>query len=110
MRGKILILAMLLFYSCARVEKNTSELILSKNDFVEILQQIHLIEAEYELIKNKEKFAKDRLNFRYDSLFKACNTNELVFEKTLFYYSNKPEELEEIYTIVLEKINRQALN
>lgn len=110
MKGKIVVLLMLVFYSCTRVEKNTSELILSKNNFAEILQQIHLIEAEYELAKSKEKSTKYQLNFKYDSLFGAHNINELVFEETLFYYSNKPEELEEIYTIVLEKINNQALN
>ena len=108
--GKNLLPLIILLFSCSIGEKKPSELILSKKDFSVILKQIHLIESDYELTRSMNQDAKQQLTFRYDSIFKATNIDELIFEKTLVHYSNRPEELEEIYTTVLDEINKEKFS
>ena len=70
--------------------------------------QIHLAEADFQLNKLKNiKEAKSKLKERRSEIFKKNNTTRKIFNKTLDYYSKKPEDLEIIYTEIIEDLQNK---
>lgn len=99
------ILACLLF-ACSSPEKKPSTNILSKTVFENIIKEIHLAEANFELNKNPSvENAKKELVNSYFEIYKKHRISEQDFKEALNYYSEHPEKLEQIYTNVLEQLN-----
>ncbi len=112
MKVNCLILLCLLF-ACAEPKENIRQDILSENEFVVILKDIHLAEANFELQKNKGIVkAKNELSNSYTSIYKSHNVSEEKFKENLNFYAQNPEMLEKIYTDVLEQLtkDRSALD
>ena len=103
----IFFLLLCLLFACAEPKENIRQDILSENEFVVILKDIHLAEANFELQKNKglEK-AKNELSNSYTSIYKKHNVSEEKFKETLNFYAQNPEMLEKIYTDVLEQLTK----
>ena len=99
--------------ACSSPQESVSEEILSRNEFVGILKEIHLAEGVFELQKtNGKEDAQNILSNSYQTIFSSHNINETIFQKTLEYYANHPSELEEIYADVIKGITeeRSTLN
>tara|TARA_B100001287_G_scaffold189433_1_gene160007 strand:- start:4613 stop:4957 length:345 start_codon:yes stop_codon:yes gene_type:complete len=105
-----IILLFFLIANCSNNEttKNNEIDILSKKSFKNILMQIHLAEADFQLnkLKNIEK-AKSKLKERRSEIFEKNNTTSKIFNKTLDHYSKKPEDLEIIYTEIIEDLQNK---
>ena len=87
--------------------------ILSETEFVNMLKEVHLAEAAFELNKSKGvETAKKALANTYSEIYSTRNINKDRFEKTLSYYANHPEELEQIYSKALNDLmqERTTLN
>jgi len=79
--------------------------ILSETDFVNMLKEIHLEEAAFELNKSKGlENAKNTLANNYQSIYKKHDVSASTFSKSLGYYAKHPEILEGIYSTVLEQL------
>ena len=99
---------LLLFLSCSDMTNNSEKNILSEKKFIQIIKDVHLIEAKYETIKfKKNKEAKSILQNDYDSVFNFYNITYADFQKTLKYYSLQNDKLELIYTQALEEIKKE---
>ena len=97
----------LLLLSCSNNTISNVEII-PKNKFIQILQDIHIIEADYEMNKsNGEKKSKENLNSDYQKIFLNHNITKQLFNNTMSYYSSKPNQLEEIYYLTLQKISAE---
>ena len=97
----------LILLSCGDSKTEIPQDILSENSFIDLLKDIHLAEANYELHKTKgmEK-AKNELAYNYSTI---CETHAITlddFDKTLNHYAQHPEQLEKIYTSVLEQLRK----
>ena len=102
-----------LLYSCTNNEVKIPENILSETAFENILTEIHLSEAVFELNKTKNmQDAKATLSNNYTSIYSEYKISAIDFKNTLNFYSQHPEKLEEIYSNVLEELNeeRSTLN
>jgi len=112
MKNYLSILICLLF-ACGTPEKETPNNILKENTFENILKEIHLAEATFELHKTTgmEK-AKNELANSYHNIYLEFAISEEKFNNSLEYYSTHPEKLEEIYSKVLEELTeeRASLN
>ena len=107
MKIYLLILACLLF-SCSNTEKKIPKNILSETVFENVLKEIHLAEATFELKKNKDvEIAKKKLTNTYFYIYKKNKISEDNFKETLNYYSLNPKKLEQIYTNILEQLNTE---
>ena len=73
-----------------------------------ILMQIHLAEADFQLnkLKNIEK-AKSKLKERRSEIFEKNNTTSKIFNNTLDHYSKKPEDLDIIYTEIIDDLQNK---
>ena len=112
MKLNFLILLCLLL-ACAEEKENIPQDILSEKEFVVVLKDVHLAEANFELQKNKGlENAKNELSNLYTSIYKKHNVSEEKFKETLNFYAQNPEKLERIYTNILEKLtkDRSALD
>ena len=104
----IFFILLCLLFACAEPKENIRQDILSENEFVVILKDIHLAEAKFELQKNigMEK-AKNELANSYTLIYKKNTVSEDTFKKTLDFYAQKPEKLEGIYADVLEQLTNE---
>tara|TARA_B100000700_G_C15025020_1_gene847711 strand:+ start:334 stop:666 length:333 start_codon:yes stop_codon:yes gene_type:complete len=107
---KTLLVSIVLLFSCSNENNTSKESIISKYTFTGILKNIHEIEAEYELTKSKDVNAKNRLVIKYDSLFKVSDISKEDFEASLNYYSSRPDELEEMYTSIIDEILKDNIS
>lgn len=100
----ILIFVFFALFSCKRDQENTK--ILSRNDFIDLLVDIHIFDA-YSTEHSLSTYISDVDSLSlYESIFQKYNTNDKSFRSTMNHYSSKPEKLGEIYDEVFGKINR----
>ena len=106
---KIYFLLLLFTYSCSDSSKmETKELIISEENFIIMLEEIHMFEAEYHLERITDlKNAENNLSLNYRKLFKKHNVSSSDFKKCMKYYSNNPEKLSQIYSKILENLKHQ---
>ena len=101
----------LILLSCGAPKTKIPQDILSENSFIDILKDIHLAEAKFELHKTKGmKNSKNELANKYRLIYKTHEVTSDDFDKTLKYYAQRPEELEKIYTLVLEQLTDDRAN
>ena len=100
----ILLLSVLLLACTApKIEIPTG--ILSETAFGNMLKEIHLAEAAFDLNKSKGGInAKNSLANSYQSIYKKYDIDTSSFNKSLDYYTKHPGKLEKIYTNVLEQL------
>ena len=104
MKINLLILCFL-FFSCVNNNDPNIEII-PKNKFIQILKDIHLAEADYEMNKSKGEIkAQENLSSSYHGIFSSYDVTNLLFDNTMSYYSNNPDQLEEIYYLTLQMIS-----
>ena len=97
----------LILIGCGNQQKETPQDILSENIFINLLKDIHLAEAKFELHKTKGmENAKNELAHNYSTIYKTHEITPDDFDKTLDYYAQHPEKLEKIYTRVLEQLTK----
>jgi len=103
----ILLLSILLLACTApKIEIPTG--ILSETGFTDMLKEIHMAEAAFELNKSKGlENAKNTLANNYKSIYKKHNITDTTFSKSLDYYAKNPEKLEKIYTDVLKQLTKE---
>ena len=97
----------LILIGCGNQQKETPQDILSENIFINLLKDIHLAEAKFELHKTKGmENAKNELAHNYSTIYETHEITADDFDKTLDYYAQHPEQLEKIYTRVLEQLTK----
>ncbi len=105
MRRHLLIIAqVLLSLSCTH--KADEAKIMSKDDFVDILVDIHIFDA-YATEHSISEYISDIDSLSlYASIFHKYHTNAASFQATMDFYSSQPEQLGKIYDEVFGRINR----
>ena len=90
-----------ILFSCSE-QQNIDKNIISKEQFTNILEKIHLAESEFQLdkINNTERY-ENKLSSDYYQIFSEYNVSKTDLENTLQYYSERPELLENIYEDIL---------
>ena len=98
----------ILLLSCSAPKTEITKDIITENSVKNILKEIHLAEAKFELHKTKGmENAKMELSNNYAAIYTKNEITAKDFEKTLSYYADKPEELEKIYASVLEELTQE---
>ena len=107
MKLKILIIYCFLL-ACSSSKERILEGILPEKEMVSILKEVHLAEANFELLKtNSKEVAQNTLLNNYQEIYSKYNIDKNEFQQTIEYYSNYPEKLEGIYSKVLEGMTKE---
>jgi len=83
-------LSFLILFSCQ--DQKEGENIIPKEQFTNILEEIHLKESESQLNRIN--------NTDYQEILSEYNVSKTDFENTLQYYSERPDLLEKIYEYI----------
>jgi hypothetical protein len=96
----------LLLSSCNdEVIKKPPELI-SRDQMIAVLVDIHLADAAFQTRRYSSEELKDFSESDvYYSVLKKYKLADSVFETSLIYYAGKPKEFEKIYTRVINKLS-----
>ena len=109
----ILSILIVLLLACTAPKTERPSGILSETEFANMLKEVHLVEAAFDLNKSKGlENAKNSLANSYQSIYEKYDATDTTFSKSLDYYAKNPEKLEKIYTNVLEQLTekRSILN
>tara|TARA_B100001758_G_C17883983_1_gene340249 strand:+ start:71 stop:406 length:336 start_codon:yes stop_codon:yes gene_type:complete len=93
-----------LLYACPKNHPPTSKNILSKQQFQNILTDIHLAEAD--LHSRPAKDSTNRQKTTHINIYQKHKTTEKEFNYMLNYYCENPKELEQIYANILEELKK----
>ena len=109
----MILLLTILLLACTAPEIEMPTGIVSEREFANMLKDVHLAEAAFELNKSKGVGnVKNTLANSYQSIYKKYDVTDTTFSKSLYYYAKHPEKLEKIYTDALEQLteDRSTLN
>tara|TARA_Y100000588_G_scaffold391003_1_gene498315 strand:- start:1006 stop:1347 length:342 start_codon:yes stop_codon:yes gene_type:complete len=107
MRSYLLILICLL-YGCDFAQETQPPKILNNTEFENILKEIHLAQAAFQLNKNNDlKKSEEILANTYLNIYKKHQISEEKFQNTLDYYSKNPQRLEKIYANILDQLTKE---
>lgn len=99
----LLTLSMLLA-SCQEKEPETPSYLLSEDQMVDVMVDMHLLETA----QNLKLMGADTTNRKYqqyfNAIFESHETSKADFDSSLFYYSTKTDQMNAIYDKVLEEL------
>lgn len=102
---------LLLMVSCADKQENPAasgamppDSLISPARMVQILTDVHMIEAALLLERNEGLEPEDKPAFFYDGLFKKYNISRSRYDANMQYYADHPDEMTKIYDKVIQQI------
>ena len=111
MKAHVIALLIILF-SCN--QENTSlknNTIIPKNKFSNIIKELQLAEAKYEITKqNNIEKAKNDLSESYNKIYMKYKITETDFTKAIDYYLSEPEKLLIIYSQAIDSLLKEQSN
>lgn len=101
------LLAVFLFVFITSCGKDKKDYIIPKDDFEQILVDIHLMDGITRQSSLRKKLAKenDSLNY-YDAILSSHNYTRPQFDSSMVYYSKNLNKFDDIYENVLSELNR----
>ncbi len=101
----IIILSMAIFSSCSKSAIKIPEDVISKDSMMFILMDIHIAEAGVKTL-NPDSVAINNKTY-YEFIFKNHHVTDEKFRKSLTFYTDNPELLQEIYTKMTEEMSKK---
>ena len=109
MRFTLLICFLIL--ACNSSQKEIPEKILQEKEMVSILTDIHLLKGKVSVWRKTQSVSQLQEDSLFQQLYVKHNINKAILDSSLVYYSREESEiLEEIYTDVLETLQKQEAN
>lgn len=104
------IAVLLIFSGCRSGRKDKATMpppgIIPADTMVQILVDIHLIEASLK-VKHAKKEENERFTeYYYDQLFEKHNINREQFDQSIEYYERDAEMIDKIYERVITELNK----
>lgn len=103
--NKVKALLLGLFFLIGCTNDKLPEGMLSQQRMIAVLTDVHLVDSYLNTVP------PDSVNYYgnayYRTLFKKHHTDSTQLRKSIKYYSSKPEQMDEIYTQVLETLNKR---
>ena len=108
MKKTLLILSLIFLISCSK-DSNIPKGVLSKKEFIEIVADIQKSQS---LANIKADTSIEIRNIRLENynidILKKYNVSKERYNKSVEYYSTKPEELNKLMDEVVKKLNKDA--
>ena len=101
MRKTIFSLIMLTAIAC---QNKSSDKIMSQEDMAAYLIELHIAEAQVQNLRLKQDSAKVVFKIYENYLLEKNGITDSLFLDSYSYYMQHPDELEEIYTAVVDSI------
>jgi uncharacterized protein DUF4296 len=94
----------LLFFSC-KTKRSLPEGILPQDRMVTVLSELYLSEQKISTLGIRRDSLKQVFGLMKDSIFERTGVSDSVFKKSMNYYMDRPQALENIYTVLIDSLN-----
>ena len=102
---KILFFLLILSFSNCKNKQERTKFLLPRNQFKEVLQELHRYEGKYNIRVFREDSLHEEEMVRYDSLFAANNVSRKEFFRDYdAYIQNQPHELDTMYQEIVDEL------
>ncbi len=95
-----------LFSSCNQNKMKIPDGVLTPQEMVPLLVDIHLVDGILHQQKTIRQVKEDSAFNYYPSILKKHGLNRAMFDSTIMFYSQYPEDFSKIYDEVLEKLSK----
>ena len=103
-----LIIVIILFSSCnSNNENKIPDGIIPESKMITIITDLHLTDATLNIKHISKRSNNKEIAKYYKSVLKKYGYSRLQFNKSIEYYSDEPEKLDEIYDKVLEELSKK---
>ena len=104
----ILLTCLFILGACIDTTYEIKQNIITQEVFKQILKDIHLAEANYEMKKNNDlKGALNNLKNDYANIYTQYSITQNEFDNSINHYTSQPEILEEIYGLILQDLEKE---
>ncbi len=103
-------MALFVIFVAGCAQKDTSrqpEVLLSEPQMVEILSDVHIIEADMNYLRSLGKERPELHTAYYDQLFRHYGIDEKVLSENMDYYTRHVDVMERIMDSVLNRLTRE---
>lgn len=104
MKKHFLIVIILAVFACKKTETTELEL-LSKREMVDVLIDIHILEAKVNKLRLQTDSSKAIYNSLEDELFENKEVDKGLYERSYQHYLVNTKEMQEIYGVVVDSLN-----
>lgn len=106
----LLLLSLIIIGACG--EEGPPDDVLTREQMVDILTDIYVAEAKIARLSLNRDSALAVFRYYEDSIFHCKGLNDSIYNQSLNYYMQTPDELDKIYEAVLDSLNlkKQKLN
>lgn len=105
MKGIHLFLAACLVTAVACESEKKQEKVLPKEDMVRVLKEIYLAEEKVQRVGLKVDSTAKLFARMTEKIEQRTGIPDSVFQQSLRHYMERPKELQEIYTILVDSLN-----
>ena len=95
-----------LLSSCTKKAEKIPADVIPKDTMVNVLMDIHIAEAGLKSVP-QDTLNPQNIKTYYDAIYKKYNTNDSVFNKSLKFYTDHPDLLENIYQKIIEEMSKK---
>lgn len=99
----IFICCLSVVFSCRKEERPKD--ILTPEEMVASLTELYIVEAKVSSIPAGRDSSLQLFDYFEKKTFEKLNFTDSIFKKSYSYYLDRPKELEEIYTVVIDSLN-----
>ncbi|MEI6311619.1 MAG: DUF4296 domain-containing protein [Bacteroidota bacterium] len=102
----LVLLVTTIFFTACKDKKVRPKDILSKQEFIDVLCDIHISDAytEYKGYQADTLVMTNQMNFK--TVLQAHKVNQEVFMKTYNFYMQNPEDMDLVYLEVIDKLSQ----
>jgi len=98
-----IITSFVIFSSCSSKER-VPEGVLTKDQMVNVLIELHIAEEKVNQLKLPIDSSKTLAAVMKDKVLEKTNVEDTVFEDSFNYYLDRPKEMEQIYTAIVDSL------
>ena len=93
----------LLLFSCQTSERKPGD-VLTKNEMVKVLSEIYILEEKANRLALPSDSAQQVFEALRQKFFESTGIQDSLFKKSFDYYMDRPQQMEEIYTILVDSL------
>jgi len=102
-----IVLVSLISIACKNSNKELPDYVLGREAMIDVITDIHLIEAALAKKQNKGLLAFDLAEIYYDSLYAKYSISKAEIDSSIAYYSRRPEIFDAIYVKVITNLSKK---
>ncbi|MBD3749131.1 MAG: DUF4296 domain-containing protein [Sphingobacteriales bacterium] len=96
----------LIFISCSQEE--TPKGIIEKQKMINVMVDMQITDSYLNQVSNKDTMMM-QAHTRYNYIFKKYGIDSAQFSRSLAYYSDKPDEFNKMFNVVLDSLNSKEV-